>query len=124
MSFAMNFGVPEMAALWQDLYGRHRAGTLKGADAKLFKRIVKALKLLEENPRHPGLQSHEIEPLSRRFGRKVFQSYLENKTPSAGRIFWSYGPGQGDITIVGVDSHPEDKKSAGYDKVRLSTFPE
>lgn len=29
---------------------------------------------------------------------KIFQSYLENNTPAAGRLFWAYGPDSGDIT--------------------------
>ncbi|MFY7997604.1 MAG: hypothetical protein ACOVSW_03270, partial [Candidatus Kapaibacteriota bacterium] len=82
-----------------------------------------ALSLLAQNPRHNSLQSHEIEVLSRRVGYKVWQSYLENNTPSAGRIFWGYGPEQREITIVGVEPHPEDAKESGYEKVRLSAFP-
>ena len=31
------------------------------------------------DPGYPNLQTHEIEPLSRRYGMKVWQSYLENK---------------------------------------------
>ncbi len=32
---------------------------------------------------YPSLQTHEIEPLSGRYGMKVCQSYLENKTSGA-----------------------------------------
>ena len=39
---------------------------------------------------------------------------------SAGRIFWVYEPGKEDITIIGIEPHPEDKKNGGCDKVRLS----
>ena len=55
---------------------------------------------------------------------KVWQSYLENNTPGAGRIFWVYGPGREEITVIGVEPHSEDKKSAGYQKVMLSDLPE
>jgi len=75
------------------------------------------------NPRHPGLQTHDIDPLTRRYGMKVWQSYLENNTPGAGRIFWVYGPGREEITVIGVEPHPEDKKNAGYQKVTLSDIP-
>ena len=44
--------------------------------------------LLANDPRHPGLKSHEIEALTHRYGMKVWQSYLENKTSGAGRIYW------------------------------------
>ena len=59
---------------------------------------------------YPSLQTHEIEPLSRRYGMKVWQSYLENKTSGAMRMYWVYGPDQKDITIIGLEPHPEDKK--------------
>jgi hypothetical protein len=122
MKFAIYFGEPEMRDLWLDLSSKHRDETLDGSEAKLFKRLIKTLALLENNPLHNSLQSHEIEPLSKRFGRKVFQSYLENNTPGAGRLFWCYGPTRGAITIIGIDSHPEDRKSKGYDRIRLSSI--
>ena len=66
------------------------------------------------------LQTHEIEPLSRRYGMKVWQSYLENKTSGAMRMYWVYGPDQKDITIIGLEPHPEDKKNGAYDRISLS----
>lgn len=51
---------------------------------------------------------------------KVWESYLENNVPAAGRIFWVYGPGKEDLTIIGIEPHQEDKKNGGYDKVQLS----
>lgn len=33
---------------------------------------------------------------------------------------WVYGPGEGEITVIGLEPHPEDKKRSGYAKVRLS----
>lgn len=123
MKFAIRFGVPEMQELWERLSIDAKEGTLSGSDATLYKRLAKAVLLLEANPRYPGLQSHEIEVLSRRYGRKVWQSYLQNNTPAAGRIFWVYGQGQGDITIIGVEPHPEDATSRGYERVQLSDLP-
>ena len=123
MRFRIRMGVPGMLSFWNDLTLRHAAGTLTSQERKLFKQVTKALFLLERNPRHNSLQSHEILPLSKRAGYKVFQSYLENRTPAAGRIYWAYGPNEGDISIVGVEPHPEDQKSRGYDTVRLSEMP-
>ena len=70
------------------------------------------MKFISENPRHPGLQTHEIEALTKRYGRKVWQSYLENNTPAAGRVFWVYGPADNEITIIGLEPHPNDKGNA------------
>ena len=50
---------------------------------------------------------------------KVWESYLENKTPAAGRMFWVYGPNQADITMLGLDPHPNDKAGA-YRKITFS----
>ena len=52
---------------------------------------------------------------------KVWQSYLENNTPAAGRIFWVYGPDRGDITVIGLEPHPNDKSNA-YEKITLSSM--
>ena len=116
-------GVPEMEDMWNMLSTLADENKLKGNDKKLFKQLVKAINFLSQNPKHNSLSSHEIIPLSQRYGMKVWQSYLENKTPSAGRIYWVYGSGKNQITIIGVEPHPEDKKSKGYDKVVLSALP-
>lgn len=73
---------------------------------KRLKAVRKALGLLEQNPRHPGLQTHEYSSLSGAKGEKVFEAYAENKTPAAYRIFWHYGPKPGDITIIAITPHP------------------
>ena len=51
---------------------------------------------------------------------KVWESYLENDTPGAGRLFWVYGPDKGDITVIGLEPHPNDKSNA-YRKITLSS---
>jgi hypothetical protein len=122
MQFAIRMGIPEMDALWNGLVKRSKDGTISKEDAELYKKWGKALSFLANNPKHPGLQSHEIDPLSHRYGIKVWQSYLENNTPAAGRFYWVYGPDKGNITIIGLEPHPEDKKSAGYAKVKLSAI--
>ena len=121
MYFNIRMGVPEMEDLWNNLCKKSKEGTLKGNDKKLFKKLTKALIFLQNDPKYPGLRTHEINQLSKRYGFKVWQSYLENNTPSAGRLFWVYGPDRKDITIIGMEPHPEDKKDA-YEKIRLSSL--
>lgn len=123
MTFRIKFGVPEMEELWQRLRTGASTNTLSEEDAMVYKKLAKAILFLEMNPRHPGLQSHEIEPLSRRYGKKVWQSSLQNNTPAAGRLFWVYAPEKGDITIIGMEPQPEDSKNHGYDMVKLSELP-
>jgi hypothetical protein len=123
MAFNIRMGLPEMEALWNDLSGRKQQGKLDGDEEKLFKKLVKSLGCLAENPRHNSLQSHEIDDLTRKYGFKIFQSHLENRTPAAGRIFWAYGPGRGDITVLAIEPHPEDQKRGAYQRIKLSALP-
>jgi hypothetical protein len=123
MAFKIRMGVPEMEALWSDLSTRKQEGELDEDEEKFFKKWVKALGYLSANPRHNSLASHEIEDLTRKHGLKIFQSYLENKTPAAGRMFWAYGPDKGDITILAVEPHPEDEKRGAYGRIKLALLP-
>ena len=88
MNFNIRMGIPEMQELWQDLQQKYRSGKIKKKEEQLYKKWGKALKLLSADPFYPSLQTHEIEPLSRRYGMKVWQSYLENKTSGAMRMYW------------------------------------
>lgn len=52
----------------------------------------------------------------------MFQSYF-NQGDMADRLYWVYGPGRGEITVVGLEPHPEDRKRGGYERVSLSGLP-
>lgn len=121
--FTVRMGIPEMEEFWNDLEEKVEKGTASKDDVKQYNKIGKALALIANDPRYPGLNSHEISSLTARYGQKVWESYLENKKPSAGRIFWTYGPGQGEITIVAIEPHPNDKSNA-YKKITLSAMGE
>ncbi len=123
MVYKIRMGLPEMDALWKDLSMRKLNGVLDKDEERFFRKLVKALTYLQENPRHNSLATHEIEDLTRKCGFKVFQSYLENNTPSAGRLFWAYGPDKGAITILAIEPHPEDQKRGAYQRIKLSSFP-
>jgi hypothetical protein len=123
MAFTVRMGVPEMEYYWQDLCGREENDELDKGDLKIFKKLLKTFNHLSINPRYPGLCSHEIDALSRIAGFKIWESYVENKTPAAGRVFWAYGPGRAEITILGFEPHPEDRKKDGYARVSLSRLP-
>lgn len=123
MPFEVRMGIPEMKAYWDQLQAGAEAGTLDREERELAKKFAKAVKHLGANPFHPGLQSHEIDDLTSRYGLKVFESYLENNRPSAGRVFWVYGPERGQITVIGLEPHPEDSKKGAYQRVKLSALP-
>ncbi|MEN9666993.1 MAG: hypothetical protein RLZZ326_3356 [Planctomycetota bacterium] len=79
-----------------------------GREAGLFKQVHKCLTLLADNPRHPGLKTHEFRSLENPFDPKgkVFEAYAQNRTPGALRGFWCYGPSAGEITIIAITPHP------------------
>jgi len=74
----------------------------------LFKQIDKTVHLLKSNPRHPSLHTHQYDSIENPFDvkQKVFEAYVQNKTPAAYRIFWCYGPNKKQITIVAITAHP------------------
>lgn len=78
----------------------------KRSKKKQLKAVLKCLGYLESNPKHPSLNTHEYISLSRQFGIKIFESYAENKTLQAYRIFWHYGPDKSEITIIAITPHP------------------
>lgn len=120
--YRIRMGLPEMKELWDKLQKKYRDGTIGKKDRIIFEKWGKALKLLAQDPLYPSLRTHEIEELTRKYGRKVWQSYLENKTSGALRMFWVYGPDEKEITIIGLETHPENKKRGAYRRIRLSRF--
>jgi hypothetical protein len=73
---------------------------------KRLKAVNKTLALLETNPRYPGLHTHKNCSIKTDLKEEIFQSYVENKTPGAYRIFWYYGSGEKEITILAITPHP------------------
>jgi len=85
------------------------ARVLKALDRKKNPKLTKVRKtlgLMEADLRHPGLHTHEFTSLSGPNGEKVFESYVENRTPGAWRVFWFYGPGRGVIRVLNIVRHP------------------
>jgi hypothetical protein len=74
----------------------------------LFKQVHGCIQKLLENPRHPGLRTHKYDSLTHPYDedQSVFEAYAQNKTPGAYRVFWCYGPRQGEITIIAITPHP------------------
>jgi len=88
---------------------RTRTGKSKSSRPEgLFKQVRKTILLLADNPRHPGLQTHPYHSLENPFDpkAKVFEAYAQQRTPGAYRVFWCYGPGKNEITLLAVTPHP------------------
>ena len=67
----------------------------------ILKTIRKTLGFMETS-----LNTHEFTSLKGPKGEKVFEAYVQQKTPAAYRIFWYYGPDRKQITIVAITPHP------------------
>jgi hypothetical protein len=84
--------------------GKKKASKEEG----LFKQVHKAIEFLKNNPKHPGLETHEYSSIVNPYDKKqkVFEAYAQNKTPGAYRIFWCYGPKPKEISLIAITPHP------------------
>ena len=64
------------------------------ATAAKLKKVRKALGMLQTEPTYPGLHSHMYQQFPGLEKGKVWDSYVENRTPGAWRIYWMYGPNE------------------------------
>lgn len=71
----------------------------------LLKQVRKVLGFMETNLKHPSLNTHKFQSLSCKLG-DIFETYAQNNTPGAYRIFWAYGPGRGELYILDIVPHP------------------
>jgi hypothetical protein len=72
------------------------------ARKNVLRAVRKTLGFMETNLKHPSLQTHEYTSLKGPRGEKVFEAYARQRTPSAYRIFWYYGPQRDQITIAAI----------------------
>ena len=119
--YSIRYGYPTVDKIMTYLENRYKTNQLSEGEKKLLQRYVKCFNFLRSNPRHNSLKTHEINTLSKKFGIKIFESYLANNSPAAGRVFWRYGPNNKEITICGIEPHPEKHE---YSKVRLDISPD
>jgi len=73
---------------------------------RILKNVIKALRFMETDLRHPSLNTHEYHNLKGKNGEKIFEAYAQQSTPGAYRIFWHYGPGKQIISIIAIIPHP------------------
>ncbi len=79
---------------------KSQAGRLPG---QVVRQLETRLDFLTKNPRHPSLQTHEVQGALGDFGGKIFEAYVNDKY----RMTWEYGPEKGEITLRNVDNHDE-----------------
>jgi hypothetical protein len=76
------------------------------AQAGLEFQLKAAITKLVHDPKFKGLNSHKYDYLNDRYGQDVWESYVQNNTPGAWRIFWFYGLRKDEITLVLATPHP------------------
>lgn len=82
-------------------FGRKAAKLFKTNPAKKA-RVAKTLELLARDPRHPSLSTKKYDD-----ALGIWQSYIEQHTPAAWRMWWQWDPGRPDtIIVVGFGPHP------------------
>ena len=78
----------------------HKSEKLIQKNPDLIKRIDKALTFLRDNPKHPGLRTHQINDPD--YG-KIWSSWVHGDL----RIFWKY---EGEVIVIlllDIGSHDE-----------------
>ncbi|HEY1619647.1 MAG TPA: hypothetical protein VGG25_18635 [Streptosporangiaceae bacterium] len=97
MPFTLRFDEVAVDAI-KDLTNGDANGTAK------LEKVNRAFGNLQQNPRHPGLNSYEYQNFrGGPPGVKIWHSYVENNTPGAWRIFWRYGPDETGKNLKGKD---------------------
>jgi hypothetical protein len=80
------------------------AKTLPGL-AEKFKKAKKAIRMMREiGPSYPSFCTHQMENLKGPGGLTIWNSYVENKTPQAWRMYWVRCD-DGSIQIVSIGRH-------------------
>lgn len=77
-----------------------------GRYAGKLTKVRSCLARLSVDPRHPGLHAHRYRSKYGPGGEDVWEVYVENRSPSAWRIWFCYGPRRDVITIVTIAPHP------------------
>lgn len=93
--------------LWTDK-AKETYESLKNSpsDKVRYRAVKKTIKLLANNPSYPSLRTHPYASLQGPKSETVYESYAQQKTPAAYRVFWYYGPSKRVITIIAITPHP------------------
>lgn len=75
----------------------------------ILKLVRKTLAFMENDLRHPSLNTQEYKSLKGPNGEKVFEAYVQQNTSAAYRVFWYYGPEKSQITVFAITPHPNKK---------------
>ena len=105
---AREYSQIKTAALAREASRREQGVKKSSKQEGLYRQARKTVELLRRNPRHPGLLTHKYHSLPNPHDPQgaVFVAYVQSRTAAAYRIFWCYGPGKGELTIIAITRHP------------------
>lgn len=73
-----------------------------------FKKAKRAIRMMvEAGPTYPSFCTHQMENLKGPGGATIWNSYVENKTPQAWRMYWVRCD-DGSIQVVSIGPHDHD----------------
>lgn len=99
--------MPAFEILWTDQAEKQFLELKRRGPVDKQIKVTKTLKVLTKHgPKYPSLHSHKYLSIKGPGGEDVWESYVENRTASAWRIWWMYGPKANEITLVMLGKHP------------------
>ncbi len=99
--------MPTFELLWTDQAEEQFLELRRNGPKEKFAKVSKSLEILtERGPKYPSLHSHKYQSIKGPGGEDVWESYVENKTAGAWRIWWMYGPRPNVITLIMLGKHP------------------
>lgn len=122
MAFKIKMGKKQMKRFWDDLETEVLSGEANSDEISLYNKLHETFELLKENPFHNSLRSKYLKNSKEVYGKKVYESSVENNTPSALRVFWKYGKEKGTIVILNFGKHPN--KSKEYKNLKFPDIDE
>ena len=82
-----------------------RDAATSGQLREKFKKAKRAIRVMREvGPSHPSFCTHQMENLKGPGDAQIWNSYVENKTPQAWRMYWVRCD-DGSIQIVSIGPH-------------------
>lgn len=70
---------------------------------EVYRQLKKQVLLLEKNPRHPSLKTHQVKNAIGNFEAKIFEGYVNKQY----RFTWQYGEKRSEIILRNVDNHDD-----------------
>ncbi len=99
--------MPAFELLWTEQADEQFLELKRNGPQDKFIKVCKTLEnLTQHGPKYPGLRSHKYKSIKGPSGEDVWESYVENRTAGAWRIWWMYGPRPDVITLIKIGKHP------------------